>query len=490
MQWAALVTLGPQTGVPDAGLITTSLVPSNAVGSMTFTSSKGNLSFVGGPGNAFGILGASANLTITAGGNITFSPQIQYLGSNNETIDSTAKSGIVSLATNTLSVLPSAAGDGGTLNLTASALQVNGAAPTTNLTFNAAAASTGGNGGVINVTLTGKGNATIDSTLTNPGALNFIANGVNAGNGGSVSLTNSNGLIIWPNTLKGIDIAPDPLAGGNGGNLSLSTGVGFNITGAIQTTPGAGNKFGNINPVDVTAGKTPLNIDNGVIGTNFVSGQISGANVMIQDAGGITIGGANSITIQTQGFPAAAPPTLTFDTNNLTFTPAGTISNTGGQVINSTANLTFTGVAAGSFGTPLTVTVNALGSVTVPSQLLAASETSITLISTGTLTLPVTTITVAADGVTGNGGTIFISSKLQNFTTGLLAPLNLSAQGGGTKAGPNNGGTITYNSTGGANINIGGVGPDDHCRERQRPAQLEPAPQVVPSIQQPRAPLL
>jgi hypothetical protein len=453
------VTLEPQTGVPNPGLITTSLIPTNAVGSMTFTSTKGNLSFVGGAGKAFGILGASADLTITAGGNITFSPQITYLGSNNETVDSTAKSGIVSLASNTLSVLPSAAGNGGTLNLTASALQVDGKAPTTNLTFNAAAAGTGGNGGVINVTLTGKGNATIDATPTDAGALNFIANGVGTGNGGSVSLTNSNGLIIWTVANGGINIAPNLATGGNGGNLSLSTGTGFNITGAIggvgTTPPGgaAGASWGNVT-LDVTSGKTALNIDNGVIGTNFISSTVTGANVTIQDAGGITIGGPNAITIQNVGFPAAAPPTLTLATNNVTFTAAGTISNTGNLVINSTGNLTFTGVTAGAFGAPVSVTVNALGNVTIPTELLnGGTETSTTLISSGTLTLPVNSITVAPAGGTGNGGTIFISSKLQNFVTGVSGPLALSAMGGAT-AGPNNGGTITYNSTGGANIDI------------------------------------
>jgi hypothetical protein len=456
------VTLAPQTLVPNAGIIETSNVPTNAVGSMSFSNPKGNFAFIGTAGKSLGTLGASASLSVTSGGNITFSPNITYDGTSAETIAASTTKGIISLASNTITILPAAFGQGGTLNLTGSALQVDGAAPTTNITFNASAAATGGPGGTINVTLTGKSNATIDATPTDAGALNFIANGVGAFfAGGSVSLTNTNGLIIWTTANGGVSINNPGVNGGNGGNLSLSAGTGFNITGSIATAPGSapGALFGNV-VMDVTGGKGALNIENGSTSTNFITGTISGGNVTITDTAGITIG--NTLTtpaIVINPFVLPAAPTLTLNTGALTFATGGTITDPSNIAINNSAgNLAFTGVGGTSFGTPSGVTVNVKGNVSVPTQLLnLVTETSTTLIAGGTLTLPVNSITVQPLGGTGDGGTIFISSAKQNFVTGVVGPLNLIATGG-TLGTTNSGGTITYNSTGGATIDVSTTG--------------------------------
>jgi fibronectin-binding autotransporter adhesin len=446
---------GAVFNIVGTGVIETIVNPRpSPYGTITFSNPTGSLS-LGGTGT----LATSQYLTLSSGGNIVVSPQ---LNSGAPTVETITAKGTVSLPSNVLSVSRDYIGNGGTIAVTASSLLLS-SGPTTYapvsstnpLTFDATVGTnTSGNGGSISLTLTGVAPVTIGGATSQ-----YIFNapgGDSGGNGGTVNIKTAGALSFTPG--QDLAIAPNSTtgasAGGNGGNLSLIAGTNLSINGSLATTPGtvSASNWGSITLGANSVATAPFSINNVTVPVNGISGTISGGNITITNASGIAINGlTTAITVNDViGNPT---PTLTLNTNIVS--GSGTMSNSNALVINSTGNLTLSNTV--SYGSLTSLTVNAKGNVALPTGLLNSSEGYVSLTSTGTLTLPtgVSSITVSPVAGSQNGGTIYINALA--VAPSNLITLTLNAQGGTTGT-SNSGGNVTYITGNAATLDVGGGG--------------------------------
>ncbi|WP_449420256.1 CHAT domain-containing protein [Phormidium nigroviride] len=432
-------------------LDTGSLISTTGGGSVTLTSSIGNINtstgnistnFTGG-GGAIAISTAGGDITtgnlssfstgIAAGGNITLS-----VTGGTGAIDTTAgnlfanstfgNGGAIALSTGggniTTGIINSSSADIGTGgDITLSVTGGIGAIDTTAGFLSASSSS--GNGGNIALSTTGGNITTGDMTSTSGGAgtggnitlsvtggtgaidttAGYISSVSTLGNGGAIALSTAAGNI----TTSDLDSSS---SAGTGGNITLSVTGG---TGAIDTTSGGVNSFsatGNGGAIALsTAGG---NITTGII--NSSSADIgTGGNITFNSGTGNTIiradvnsssatGSGGNITFQ-------SPVIVTQPTTNLT--TSGTASS-GNITFNSTldattANVEFLAVNAGAGNITFT---GAIGSI-VPLGGLSINTTG-----NVNFNQPANLLSLNSNGNTQFSGNIITSGTDGIFLTG------------------------------------------------------------------------
>jgi len=381
---------------------------------------------------------SSKNITLTAG----------FLADNTVSNDSYNATGTLSIpaalaatvATLSVPANPGLGGSGGILSVTASSFQVNGAAPTLPISLTATPALANGSGGSITLNLTGTANVTLNSTSPASGQIALNASGTGTGAGGSISVQTAAALTVLDQ--GSINSAPGSTGTGAGGNLTLISAKTLSVPGttdlSINAKPATtGTVFGNITLSANGTAAQPFVI--GAAAANGVATIITAGNVTITNSSGIQFGVVNAVTVNSAF--------LSLNTNNVNFAPSSRISDKGALIITSPGTLTFTGTI-GFSNLPSSITVNSggTGAFTFPQTLNLGAENILSVTSAGNLTLPVTTIAVAAFTGTGNGGSITINAPT-------ITPAGLTLTANGTGAG--SGGSVSFTETAGAALTVG-----------------------------------
>ncbi len=389
----------------------------------------------------------------------------------------------------TLTVSPGiTGGSGGTINLNLTGfLFVPGGS-----SLSASASGTAGTGGIFN-----GGNLTLNiagtSLVQNNGTITLSADAAGNGNGGSVSLTQSNvgtAIIVGSQSSQlNISAKGGSTASllGDGGKISLNSPSNLLMDTTLlnanpQGTNGAGAQYSltsngsiittNAVQADFTANANGLanggtiNISQGKNGGQLLIGVGSlgsGINGNIKALGGATGGKGGSISIS-----LASTNALVLQANTVLDASGGAGGGDGGSITLNSNTLTQTGLTSskiqangsvqGNGGTisitalqsPLTLG-NALGQVQIfangGSALSRAGDAGSVTLSTGTLIINAGGLNVAPLGSIGKGATL-------NFTTTgqLLSNINLNADGAPLAG---DGGSISLFSGFGGTFNIG-----------------------------------
>ncbi len=414
---SATITAGTLTmtsGSVGIGSATANIITS--AGIITATAGSANV-FITDTG-ATTLVGANSGgqFNLTAGGAVNVNagaiPVTSTLNIN--------ATGVITFASNNVSVSTQATGAGGSLTLTGTGLSwaTVGTQPL-NLSAQGTAANDGGAitvnvGSALNV-----GSAAGDVSFAAQG-------GSTSGNGGAVTISSGGVLTIDSTALK-----VNPQSGvGNGGALTLT---GTNITNAgagALALDVSGQGTGTGGSVSVTATSSPLVIGNanGQILLTANSGATSG------DAGKVTVDSINSsVTINAAGLNVAPQGT----TGN-----GGSIDIIAKQIINGGALALTIDASGKGMGSGGSVRVESDGAGTInigvgPGDitLSATSGTSggnggsATAVVNGALNVDVAGLSVAPLFGNGNGGNISLQGTSITWPTVASAPLMLNANG-------------------------------------------------------------
>ncbi|MBX9879478.1 MAG: hypothetical protein K2Y22_13540 [Candidatus Obscuribacterales bacterium] len=359
-----------------------------------------------------------------------------------------------------------------------------------------------GNGGAVSVTAA-SGGLTINSTAAVGNIIISAVSGTNGGNGGSVNLkAGGNITITTPNS--NLNVAP--AVNGNGGSITLNaTNVVVNTSGFTTVTQGMG--FGAGGTVSITTNSsTAFNV--GTAGTNGIAGGINvsagstsgnaGSISIINNGGGITVGAVGNLTA-TASSGGGRGGSITLTANGALSLPTGTYAvnsvgnNVGGQLNFAGTSLTVSG------GTLLTLQGNGSGTgnggaislntgstaVTVGASNVNMSANggtnlsdsgdagSLTIISTGNLTVASASLSARPLGTNGAGGTFNLTGANVAITGALSAAgsgigaggqINITSNsssafniGGGTGASGTNGSNAAITANGGNGVSPSGV---------------------------------
>jgi hypothetical protein len=417
---------------------------------LSLTNSTGALS-VSGSG-AFTTT-APAEVDLSAKTNLTLSNA--NLSAATPNIEKLTAGGTLTL-TNNITVASESAtntGDGGTISITAQSLVV----PNSTLTLNAnadnglSAEGTHSNGGTINFTISGKQAFSISPTTPPIGTTQLLleaAGGAGSvpapgltGDGGSVNVSVGGNVTVGTSLTplnNGIQNAPGTGTGGLGGNTSIQAGGTLSVTG-----PGLNNS-GDSGAADGTIGlfangKTPFVI--GQPSSNGVAGTLTGGNIYIGNAAGITL------TNQLMGLSTVPTAVVQFNTNNLTIGASGSIAGVNQLIVQApgTGSLSISG--AGNFGTPAGLVINANGgNLSTGSLPLNLPQTiSVEISAKGTVNLGASFLTVG--NASSPPGSISIAGGTINFSG--AGPHVLTATGNGGD------GSVSFVQTGTQSLTVG-----------------------------------
>lgn len=457
----ASITINPattlsftQTGVAGAAVI-------NLNGAPVTVNATNNVSIA----NASTTLASDDSITFNINGGFAFlnSGTLNSRDSGtggSVTIQSTNVTTNLSVTAGTINVSSSTGnGDGGTINILATGtLTTVGVA-----NLNASATGTGTTGG--NVTVQG-------STFTLGGTVNITANGLNAGQGGTVLVQTTGAGSISTGAGNFTISANGGATNGQGGNVTLRAGANLTVNVAnVTITPGGNGNGGNltfiagdvgagnlqvtgnasasaagtgVNGGDVTisynnAGAPTLSIGS-VAGVNYISGNIT--------AVGATLGGDISITNT-----AAAGNSLT-----ISMTSAGSTISAAG---NSAANHGL--ITISKVNSPVSITGSAAGNGTIVGRIVSDG-------SSVTINPRANNNAVIVQSITSTAGAIAITANTTGSSVNVFAGSTFSAAGGNINVNTitltnsqlittsNAAGSITLtNSTGALTINGAGT---------------------------------
>jgi hypothetical protein len=407
-------------------------------------------------------LSATGGSTGGNGGTITVQP---YSGTL--TVDNTATP--ISVA------VPGTTGNGGTITLSATNLTFNGTA--SQLTANGG--STFGNGGTISLSAYGSSVLTIGTGSA--GNVQLYAKAPGSGNGGTINITDYDGITV---NSADLSVSAGPTGNGNGGTIAL-TGGPTNLTGSFNAN-GVGN--GNGGSIDFNAGYFTFNGTQSFTANSLGTGK--GGNVTLNSTytgetsqlilGGNTTlqatsvsGNGGTITITAASQPILTGSGISVATGTGGNGNGGTIAITGSaNTIDATAELDAEGYGSGNGGT-ITLTSNGTGSagnISVQDALnVQANGTgnggTISVISgSGSVTVGTTGFMASGSG-DGNGGNVTINSATPVDLSGAF--VNAPAGGGGTGAGGHftalkssgAGGTVTLNVNAVVQVEAGSASP-------------------------------
>ncbi|HLO51167.1 MAG TPA: CHAT domain-containing protein [Kamptonema sp.] len=478
-------------------LNTGSLISTIGGGSVTLTSSNGNINtsagnintnFTGGGGAIAISTTAGGDITtgnlssfatgVAAGGNITLSVTggTGYIDTTAGTLNANStlgNGGAIALSTTgggdiTTNILLSTSGGAGTGgNITISVSGGNGSINTTNVGL-LQSNSNSGNGGAIALSTTGGdiitnildsysggtgtgGNITLSVTGGN-GSIDTSAGNIvsasNSGNGGAIALSTADGNITTS------DLNSVSYDTGIGGNITLTAGG----TGAIDTTGGNIDSFSDSG----NGGAIALSTTGGNIITNFfnsssgVGGVGTGGNITLSITGGNGSIDATGIMDSTSSSGNGGNILLSTTGGNITTTDlhsstggAGTSGNitvsvmTGNGVIDTSAGIISSYSYSGNAGAIALSTAN--GNITTAALTSKVSNGigtggNITLTAGGTGAIDTTANSLDSTSASGNGGAIALSTTGGDITTGSI---DSSSSGAG------NAGNITLSITGG-----------------------------------------
>ncbi len=248
---------------------------------------------------------------------------------------------------------------------------------------------------------------------------------IDAGGLNNLPGANGSGGILNIASVGNLNIATDLNTAGNGtgAGASLTLSSGGNLT-AGNLTAGIGTNLSYGNVSIFANGKTAFQIG-GTTPANGTTGVITGGNILISNASGITLNN----TLSANGSNAA----VEFDTTTFNNT-AGTITGETALTINSgSGNLSIIGAATG-WGAPSTVNLLSGGSLnagplftgTAGDSSLLASASNINISAKGALTLGSNAITANSGIAAPANLTISAASITPGSTT---SPLILSAFG-------------------------------------------------------------
>lgn len=286
-----------------------------------------------------------------------------------------------------------------------------------------ASAPTLGQGGTVDVQTTG---ATSDITVgTTTGTLKLVANG------GAAGSSAGNGGILKVTAGRNLTVAPAGLVGaplgtnGTGVNLTLAAGGALSISAALSAN---GNGTGSGGSITLSSNSsTAFNLGGG--GTNGITGALT-ANA------GATSGGGGSISV----------------------------TNTNGGITWGTlSNVSMTTAAGGGQGGSLTLIAS--GTLTMPTGTITLNGVngnfnggSVTL-QGSSLSVTGSALTLNADASgTGDGGSISITTtgSTSDLTVG-SGQLVLNARGGSTSSSTGKGGSVTLLSGRNLTVNTGSL---------------------------------
>ncbi len=239
--------------------------------------------------------GASLQVS-TGNGSINLGPSF---GTN---LDATSlvltSTGAINLQTSTISVVPSAAGNGGTIELVGSSITWPGG-PSTPLILSANGTN-GGSGGTIAVNILGSTDVTIGSTGASNNIEMSALPSATGGAGGSLSLATL-GTISFNGTA--FTAAPAPGTNGNGPALSLSgstvtenvggSALALNANGA-GTGSGGSISISESGAINVTSANFQLSATSGTAGGN-------GGSITLNSGGNITVGSPSPLNVNPLG---------------------------------------------------------------------------------------------------------------------------------------------------------------------------------------------
>ncbi|MBU6455011.1 MAG: hypothetical protein KGS72_24790 [Cyanobacteria bacterium REEB67] len=277
-------------------------------------------------GNGLLIQNQSGALTIATGGTGTFvspvSQSFQAIGdltlnvsgaqlNSTNNLNIAAIGGTLNLPVSTISVAPDSSGNGGILQITAQKITTQDGAHNLVFDANGAAGLGTGNGGQVNVQLSGTTALTVGTAVGNISAsANSAAGG---GTGGAVTIDNGGNL-----TVNAAQITVTSAGNGNGGSIVLGSGSGANLGNLVVSgdlhADGSGTGIGgavflraNSKTVfTVGASKTT----NGTEGTISVAGATNGSIAIGNSAGSITVAKSltafGSLVLSTRGSSAGA----------------------------------------------------------------------------------------------------------------------------------------------------------------------------------------
>jgi len=468
----------------DVPFDTTDLSIGPAAGSNLIISATG-----GSPGSTSGDGGF---VELRTGGNIT----LDLTALNVAPLGASGNGGTIHLFTNNFSNFAGAnvnlvnagvinaggvgSGNGGSIVIAGATLQVTGSGPVA-LTANGGST---GNGGEINVLLSGAGDVAIGSAAGN---LVTSATGGSAGsasgNGGRVDVETSGNLTI---DLTSLNVAPLG-SDGNGGTIFFRGSSLSLVNGAVIDESGVGNGSGG--HITLQAGTLQLpaggpftlkangaGTGNGgsiYLGTDgdMVIGSGAG-NFILSATGGSSSGDGGSVTLQSifgsvtvdAAFLNVAPLGTSGNGGNFTFDVHQTLSFVGGNIINASAvgngnggiiDVLFAGTLQLPAAGPFTFASNGAG--TGNGGFLSLTLGGDLAIGSGAGQLIISSTGGSPGSASGNGGPVFVNT-FGNITLD-PASLNVAPQGFN-----GNGGFIqlstsgNLNITNGSAINVSGVG--------------------------------
>ncbi len=272
-----------------------------------------------------------------------------------------------------------------------------------------------GNGGVINVTLTGTNSQTIGNSGNQ---IELFANGSSSGSGGHVTFSTGGALSVQ--AAVGLGFAAGA-TGASGGILSLTCAGNMSVVGGLDAAGASSNGTITLN----ANGKQAFLYNPGSTVLNGIDGNVTNASLIITNSAGVTI--SSGATIDTTG------GVLSITTSNLV--NSGTI-NTNFLILDGPSKGGLTIANGGNWGNISQVDIEAGKSLNLGPLFTATAPLNAFFVEVGTLgTLTLNTNTILAQPNGTVGGSVTVEAGAVNYLNMKTQPLVLQANGptaGGT----------------------------------------------------------